>query len=85
MKVKNVCLIILALLISTSCKDKPGNSFSQLPVLKRANITGFSNGGWKYDRYKNLESLDAGKSMVVADLKGPGMITHIDTTRHTPE
>ncbi|MHC4608520.1 MAG: DUF2961 domain-containing protein [Planctomycetota bacterium] len=44
--------------------------------------TGFSNGGWKYDRYQSAESLDAHKRMTVADLKGPGIITNIHTTRH---
>lgn len=44
--------------------------------------TGFSNAGWKYDRYADLPSLDAGKRMIVANLKGPGVIRHIHTTRH---
>ncbi len=47
--------------------------------------SGFSNAGWKYDRYKNLASLDANKRMTVADLKGPGIIRHIHTTRHQPK
>ena len=52
----------------------------------RPNVrTGFSNGGWKYDRYKELESLDRHKKIVVADLKGPGVIRHIHTTAHRPE
>lgn len=44
-----------------------------------------ANGGWKYDRYKELKSLDAGTRMTVADLKGPGIIRHIHITRHAPE
>lgn len=55
-----------------------------LAVIRRGEKTGFVNAGWKYDRYKDLQSLDAGKRMVVADLKGPGVITHIHTTRHRP-
>lgn len=47
--------------------------------------TGFANGGYKYDRYSELESLDANKRIVVADLKGPGIIRHIHTTRHEPK
>jgi len=47
--------------------------------------SGFANGGWDLDRYQNLETLDAGKSIVVADLQGPGIIKHIHTTRHNPE
>jgi hypothetical protein len=44
-----------------------------------------ANGGWKYDRYKELQSLDAGKRMTIADLKGPGMIRSIHITRHAAE
>ena len=66
-----------------------GDGFAQHPSLETARIrptikTGFANGGWKYDRYKEMESLDAHKAMVLADLKGPGVITHIHTTRHQP-
>jgi len=78
-------LLLFFVIVISSCKDKPGNFSNQLPVLKPQNKSGFSNGGWKYDRYKNLESLDSGKSIVIADLKGPGIITHIHTTRHSPE
>ena len=47
--------------------------------------TGFVNAGWKYDRYTDLPSLDANKTMPVADLKGPGIIRHIHFTRHHPK
>jgi hypothetical protein len=53
-------------------------------VIRRGEKTGFVNAGWKYDRYKDLRGLDAGKRMVVADLKGPGVITHIHMCRHHP-
>lgn len=33
-------------------------------------------------RYQELPSLDGGQRMAVADLKGPGIIRHIHTTRH---
>ncbi|HRZ58425.1 MAG TPA: DUF2961 domain-containing protein, partial [Candidatus Paceibacterota bacterium] len=33
-------------------------------------------------RYQELPSLDAGQRMVVADLKGPGIIRHLHTCRH---
>jgi hypothetical protein len=52
-----------------------------LPVIKPEVETGFSNAGWKYDRYTDLPSLDAGTRMLVADLRGPGIIRHIHTTR----
>lgn len=53
--------------------------------IRRNLKTGFANGGWRYDRYQELKSLDAGTEIVVADLKGPGVIRHIHTTRHHPE
>jgi len=52
-------------------------SNAQVPDLVRIKPgiqTGFSNGGWNYDRYPDLERLDARKRMLVADLKGPGII-----------
>ena len=47
--------------------------------------TGFSHAGWKYDRYSDMPSLDAGSRMTLADLKGPGIIRHLHVTRHQPE
>jgi len=47
--------------------------------------TRFSNGGWHLDRYKEMEPLDAHKKILIGDLKGPGIIQHIHTTRHRPE
>jgi len=59
--------------------------FTDMARIRPDLRTGFSNGGWKYDRYKDLESLDSHKKIVVADLKGPGVIRLIHTTRHAPE
>lgn len=47
--------------------------------------TGFAHAGWKYDRYSDMPSLDANKRMILADLKGPGIIRHLHCTRHQPE
>ncbi len=58
--------------------------FANLAVIKDDAATGFSNGGWRYDRYESLEPLDSGARITVADLAGPGLITHIHTTRHRP-
>ena len=57
---------------------------SSLAVLRPDLRSGFANGAWKYDRYKALESLDAHRRIVVADLKGPGVIRHLHVTRHFP-
>jgi hypothetical protein len=43
---------------------------------------GASNGGWAYDAYPELEKLDAGSSMKVAEIKGPAVITNIHSTQH---
>jgi hypothetical protein len=43
---------------------------------------GMTNGGWRYDAYPELESLDAGKSITVAAIEGPAVITHIHSTQH---
>ena len=59
-------------------------NLSDLPVLRPDLRSGFANGAWKYDRYKQLESLDAHRRIVVADLKGPGIIRHLHLTRHVP-
>jgi len=60
------------------------DSIAELPLIRKAVRVGFSNGGWKYDRYKDLQSLDAHTRMTLADLQGPGVIKHIHTTRHHP-
>jgi hypothetical protein len=39
-----------------------------------------SNGGWKYDAYPNLESLDAHKTITIADIRGPAQINVIHIT-----
>ncbi|MBN1444057.1 MAG: DUF2961 domain-containing protein, partial [Planctomycetes bacterium] len=62
--------------------DDAGDGAMRLPIIDRDAVTGFSNGGWALDRYPELERLDAGASITVADLKGPGVITHLHTTRH---
>jgi len=43
---------------------------------------GSCNGGWAYDAYPELEVLDAGKSMKIADMEGPAIITNIHSTQH---
>jgi len=52
-------------------------------VLIRPNSkTGLSNGGWNLDRYPELATLAANSKMKLAALEGPGMISHIHSTRH---
>jgi hypothetical protein len=73
-------LALTALLLSAA-----GLNAQELSTLHPERRTGFANGGWNLDRYQDLEPLNAGKKIVVADLKGPGIIRLIHTTRHKPE
>ena len=57
----------------------------EMAVIRPDVQTGFVNAGWKLDRYADLPSLDAKKTMPVADLKGPGIIRHLHFTRHDPK
>lgn len=44
--------------------------------------TMLANGGWAYDAYPELETLDAFKSIIVAEIKGPAVITCIHVVQH---
>jgi len=50
--------------------------------LKKQYHFGACNGGWNFDSYPELESLDAGKSITIARISGPAIITNIHTTQH---
>jgi hypothetical protein len=54
----------------------------ELARIRPDRPNGFSNGGWCYDRYPDLEPLNAGATITVADIEGPGVIRHIHVTRH---
>ncbi len=86
--VHTIATVILSTWIATAAAQPPripGQPAEDgLAIIKTDTKTGFSNAGWKYDRYTDLPSLDAGKRMIVADLQGPGIIRHIHTTRHHP-
>jgi hypothetical protein len=40
------------------------------------------HGGWAYDAYPELPTLDAGTTIVVAEIEGPAVITRIHVTQH---
>jgi hypothetical protein len=54
----------------------------ELATLRPESKAGFANAGWASDRYPNLPRLDAKKSMLMADLEGPGVIRAIHSTKH---
>lgn len=61
------------------------SNWKDLCRLKSRKTT-MSNGGWAYDAYPDLETLDAFSRITIADLKGPGVITCIHSTQHfTPD
>jgi len=59
-----------------------GNSIAR---LKSGVGNRLSNGGWKYDAYPNLESLDAHKTITIAHIKGPAQINTIHITANPTE
>ncbi len=50
--------------------------------LKKKQSFGACNGGWAYDAYPQLETLDAGRRISIADIEGPAVITNIHSTQH---
>lgn len=58
------------------------NDWEEITQIKKRNQTGFSNGGWPYDAYPELKTLDANKAITIADIKGPAVITCIHSTQH---
>ncbi|MEV0290352.1 DUF2961 domain-containing protein [Kribbella sp. NPDC050820] len=55
------------------------------PARIRRLRTGAANGGWANDRYPQLETLDAGATITIADLDGPGVIRSLHFTQHPAE
>jgi hypothetical protein len=43
---------------------------------------GLYNAGWAYDMLPNLPTLDAGATIILADLEGPGVVTAIHFLQH---
>ncbi len=77
---KNVIFTLLLVLVFSPAIG--ADDSLDVAKIKRDVATGFSNGGWNYDRYENLEPLKAGAKITIADVKGPAVIRHIHTTRH---
>ena len=50
--------------------------------LDQSRRFGMTNGGWRYDAYPELESLDAGKAISIGEIEGPAVITNIHSTQH---
>jgi hypothetical protein len=82
---KKSTLILALVLVTGMITANRGRTPADLATIRKDRITGFANAGWAYDRYTNLDKLEAGQKITVADIKGPGIIKHIHTTRHQPK
>ena len=49
---------------------------------KPGHKTGMQNAGWRYDNYPELRQLDAGTTIDLASLEGPGVVTCFHITQH---
>lgn len=81
-----MALIVAPVLLFVSCGGAPRENLPPaseadgLARLKPGVRNRVANGGWKYDAYPNLESLDAGKTITIADIQGPARINTIHFT-----
>jgi hypothetical protein len=57
-------------------------SWRELATLRAGHRFGMAHAGWAYDAYPDLPTLDAGASMTLAEIEGPGVITQIHSTQH---
>lgn len=57
-------------------------NLEQIALLKRNHRSGMTNGGWNYDAYPELETLDAGRTITIGEIEGPAVITNIHCTQH---
>ena len=55
---------------------------SDIATLRPDRAFGSRNGGWAYDAYPELETLDKGRAITIAEIEGPAVITNIHTTQH---
>lgn len=66
------------------CGESGKLSQVEIAELQPKRKTRLDQAGWAYDRYQGrMETLDANKRMLVADLKGPGIIRQIYGCRKT--
>ncbi len=78
-------ILVLASAAAAACSGAGAGDDGSVARIRKDLVAGFSNGGWNLDAYPGLEPLKAGKRITLADLKGPGIISHIHMTRHHPE
>ena len=83
-------VLVLVMFFSVPARSQnsgnPGSSL-ELPRVRPDIHNGAANSLWKYDAYPNLQSLDAHKTVTLADLKGPAQINtvYIGEMMHWPK
>ena len=55
---------------------------TELARKRTGRRSGLANAGWAYDMLPELAPLDAGKTITLADLQGPGVVTSIHLLQH---
>lgn len=58
------------------------NNWKSIVEINNKCSFGLCNGGWAYDAYPEIKTLDAGKCIKIADIQGPAVITNIHSTQH---
>jgi len=58
------------------------NLFLDLAWKKEGYRSGMQNAGWCYDNYPDLPPLNAGATIELANIQGPGVVTCFHITRH---
>ena len=80
-----VCGILLCAFLGSShqqvCENTPVG-WQNIAVLEQGRQSGMKNACWAHDAYKNLETLDAGKAVTIAQIEGPAVITRMHIIRH---
>lgn len=51
-----------------------------IDLARLGRTTSFHHNGWAYDAHPELDTLDAGHTITVADVEGPGVVTNLHLT-----
>ena len=57
-------------------------AWESIAMLDTQRRSGMENGGWAYDAYPDIETLDAGRTITIAEIEGPAVITRMHIIRH---
>ncbi len=79
-----ILLTVISLTFNTSVILAQNNSNLSFDLAKRKEgyRSGMQNAGWCYDNYPDLLPLDAGATIELANVQGPGVITYLYIAQH---